>query len=262
VFDVRSDISPAFAAECALYLDDFSRLFAQTVPVTTGTAVRPAAVVYAHEIDFRRRTGRAGRGWTPCSFDPLGRLVDLSIVTYADGDLELAFPGFYRPILHHEGAHALLRRGLCRSTIPPWFDEGIATWLQFLDPREPRATALARRNARSQFIWRLGPDVEARRLMPIRELLTKSRADWEPDPDEGTHNEFGPLTMRNYAYAESFIAALLARPEGAGFLARAYSAIREGRDPIDVFSEEELDRLERLWHAALPAQTRARKRSS
>jgi hypothetical protein len=261
-FLVRTDIDAQFATECALYMDGFAKLFQEVVSGPVVWDVKPEAVVFGTERDFRRQTGRQGRGWTPYRYDGSGRVLELWIATYADGTVEKKFSTFYRPILHHEGAHALLRRHVGSRAIPPWFDEGLATFLQFVDPREQRERAFLDRDARSQFLWRLEGDVKRKQLMPLRELIGKDRAAWEPDPDAGAHNEFGPLTMRNYAYAESFVSFLMRHgAEGRKFIDAAFDAVRNGRDFLKEVDGKKLAELERAWHQTLPSQVQARARA-
>lgn len=224
---VRTDVSARFAAEAAVFLDLFSDAFAEMLPGKARTAVRPTLTVFAEEKAYRRIFDDGTRGYYRWRFDK-GDFAELTLYTYCGSEAERRFAAFPHAILLHEGTHVLMRRCLGSRAVPAWFDEGVATWVQYRDlrrrGRDPRTGWTD-----SRFRKLLADTVRTRpeQIIPLDRLLNLRHADWNPD-------KLGPKALMHYAAAERLIDFLLSDDDGREVLRAGWTALLDGSEPPEL----------------------------
>lgn len=239
---IRTDVSAAFALDAACFLERFRSQLRHIFRDPPVERYPPLVVIYRDEARYRRAIGGGGaRG--------MFIAPQRTLFTYLAADKgERDFATFYSKILLHEGAHQLLH-ALC-GPLPPWFDEGVASYFQEWDVRRPVAENLERLKTTH---FRFGDVKDAfgtERWVPLRTLLALEPAQWAPD-------DYGPRTLLHYAEAASFISYLLSSKPGQKTFARVYEAARDPHQAIeDVLTPDAVCRLDAGWKEYVAALVR------
>jgi tetratricopeptide (TPR) repeat protein len=197
--DIAPEEIQRFADDLALFDASFAHLSgwapaAKTVPVTVFLIRDP-------KLARRFGLGRGIAGWAHLTLDAIFSAVQVR-TDYTET----------RSTLFHEYTHMLLRRGR-RAPLPPWYDEGVASFFQTVDARDdvvlvgtPPSAAVARVSAR-------GP-------LPLDELFEgfRGKRKWQYIADF-------------YATSWAFSHYLLLTPNGRSEMSRMVEALSNGDSP-------------------------------
>ncbi len=150
-----------------------------------------------------------------------------------------------RKTLAHEGTHQFIylvtERG-CRP--PPWFQEGLATYMENASWEGGQLTVGALDSRRLSVLARAK---ERGRFIPLRELFAVRKFTLVADGE----NAFELIHLR-YAEAWSFVHFLLEANGGrnAGVLNAYFVRVQEGEDTVDAFAKAfraPLEQIEAAW---------------
>ena len=146
----------------------------------------------------------------------------------------------------HEGTHALIRNMIGKHPAPPWYDEGLATYLQFWDLRGDLKKNLASRYGRSFYRKHLSDHClkDPKKEVSLTRLAGVGADQWNPD-------QMGPAAAHNYAQAENLIDFLLATDKNKLIFNRISASISSGKGSGQLFSPEEIKGLEPLWRESM-----------
>lgn len=166
-YDVRTDVSPRFAAEVSVFMDmlcdGYSRFVFDTlnvpqpagrpsgrgVPSRTFARVatertsagripfprKPVVVIYAREGDYRKRYNKGSGGVFVYRWNRRGKWTQFHIYTYCQTARQRDFRFFRYPTLMHEATHSMLQALAGKRHIPQWFNEGFAQLVECSEPR-------------------------------------------------------------------------------------------------------------------------------
>ncbi|HUU21589.1 MAG TPA: hypothetical protein VM389_03555, partial [Phycisphaerae bacterium] len=249
---VITTVSGGFTAEVSAYMDLFYDAFTRALLPDGGLAlpVKPTVVVFNFRPQYQRIRRALARGHVETEWDKDGRCLALTLYTFTNTKAERDFANFYHPVLLHEGAHLLLRGIVGNSPVPPWFDEGVATFFETWDLRaaveknlRPRFAASPRRKA----FENVPKGWDARRPSLAR-LMAIEPKDWNPD-------RLGRKASYHYALAESFLDLLLTRQRGRELFHKILERITANgrakagaKEPVPLLTPSERARWEPLWH--------------
>jgi hypothetical protein len=230
---VRTDAGAEFALDAACFLERFRSQLDHIFRDVPPPARRPPLVlIFADEARYRRAVeGSRARGVYVAASRTLYTFLDR-----ARGESD--FATFYAKILLHEGAHEALH-ARC-GPLPPWFDEGVASYFQEWDVRLPVDANLERLRSTHYRIEDVRAAFGTERWVPLCRLLALGPAEWDADG-------YGPRTNLHYAEAASFVSFLLATKSGQRVFSRVYRAVKEREAIENVLTRERVRALEREW---------------
>ncbi len=246
---VRSDISPRFTAELALYTDYFLYTFPRVFPVPPAGKVltQMDVVVYKDRSGYMSGTGApmwsGGVHWVDFYGNGWPKLHVATFPWKVEKDKTPTFcKNFNRGTLQHEGTHALFRKWSGRAKLPVFINEGCATFFETWDLRdhEPGTEDLEKRAMRGFHMHAL-----ARKL--------KQDPDFKPSLRECVHMghmEWGsgdiPL---HYGLAESFMDYLLRTKKNRSIFRDMIQRIYKRRvAKATILTDKEIQHLEPGWH--------------
>jgi len=257
-FNIRTDISPRFAAEVSLFMDMFYDGYCRIVldmvkaappapPKGGGDSagnripfpVKPTVVIYSSREQYVKMFPDRTGGRFTWQWNGKGRWTRFHIYSYVPDLRWRSFASFRHSILMHEGTHCMLQAMAGTQQIPPWLNEGLAQVVESLDLR-----ALLRGRIRHRYpphgnvrVLRLlgdgwysrGPSLE--RLLKIEE--------WNTD-------RMGNKTRYRYAIAWGFMQFLLSTDDGHKVLRKVLGRLVRRRRPL--LSRAECQAIEPKWH--------------
>lgn len=237
---VETFISPRFTAEVAQFMEMAERSFAQIIEGKSAVPLKPTVLVYASQQDYEKRFKDGTRGQFKYRWNELGEWEENHLYTYLRLPVERDFSSFHWKTLQHEGAHAFLRNLVGKSEVPPWFDEGIATYFESWDLRTDAAANQKDRYSRSRYRRHLKDHclTNPGRFLNLPELMKIRAPAWNSD-------KMGPEATHNYARAESVIDYFLASDETKGIFKRLVESAMAGKGVL--VSDDELRTLEVGW---------------
>ncbi len=242
-FIVRSDISKDFVAELTFYMDSFVEEFPKVFPVPPkGTVFTKLTVTI-----YKDRSGYLDSSpdvpeWSGGLFYPDWSKPGWpvwNVLSYPWEEEGKDFVYFNRPVLQHEGAHAMFQKFTGKSLIPVFFNEGVATYFEWWNLREDTKTNQEERDKRT-YRWRL-----------LRQKYTQE-PEFSPSLEECmnmTHEDWGSglkseIAFR-YALAESFTSFLLSDSKGRKKFKDIVEEMYKGHPLI---KEKQYKKLEKDWH--------------
>jgi len=284
-FDVRTDISARFAAETSLFMDTFYDGFCTFVFDRLGVPVPPApkrhvvcvvrdasgrvrtpparktsdrihflkkptVVVYKTPTQYRSHFNDGSGGVFVYRRDRKGRWVRFDIHTSALTQRQRHFKFFQHATLMHEGTHAMLRALAGKTTIPLWFDEGVA---QLVECSSPRGVLRGQVNPVSGWWWR-------------RQALKRPADGWYAHAPSLTKllgvkawntDKMGYQTRYRYALAWNFVGFLFSSDEGKRALRGMLDRLARGENPL--LTERDCWAVEPSWHRFLSQSLKPRR---
>ena len=285
-FDVRTNLSPRFAAETSLFMDLFYEGYCKfvfgtlkvapppppakkaafasaggsrsrpqrsnrTAGHTAGGPVyfprKPTVVVLATEQEYKRSFTDGSGGRFLYRRDRKGRWTQFHIYTFAKTARQRQFRYFNHQILMHEGAHCMLNALAGKTRIPLWFNEGFSELLECWDLR-----ALLRGQTSLKYAtWQNANALNfpADGWYKRGPSLTKLLAikKWNTD-------QMGSQTRYRYALAWNFMEFLFSTDDGRRWLRTMMDRIIRKHSPL--LSERECWQLEPQWHLFLNKRLR------
>jgi hypothetical protein len=241
-WNVRSDVSEDFTAELAAFMEVFYQQLSDTLQIKAQPIPEKMKVtVFAAEDDYRKLFNNGTRGYFRWQFDASGKFTDFTLYSFVKEPAEREFAKFYHPILQHEGTHMLLQRFAGKNKIPPFINEGIATWFQFWNLRMTMADNLKKRKTQSFYHSLLLEKLKAEKdfTPKLDRMLQIEEKDWNRD-------NMGAEASLNYALGESFIEMLATDAQANGLLADMLGRVFKKKE---AFAPAEIPRVNGLWTA-------------
>jgi tetratricopeptide (TPR) repeat protein len=198
-FRMLGDLPPAelhaFAQELAL----FDALFARLTQWPAAAQAPPITLYLLRDADLRRRFWLDGSmvGWALPTLEGCYATVEVRANRIQT-----------RLTLFHEYTHALLRRGR-RAGLPPWYDEGLATYFGSVGMRDGAAVVGAA--PASRLAW-----LEARGPFALDRLLASDVRDLRGE-------DFGDFYATAWAFSHYLLSSPRGRRELSAFAARLES---------------------------------------
>lgn len=244
-FIVRSDISARFAAELSLYMESFVEAFPEVFPCPPrGTVlVKLTVTIYKEKSSYLASAPDipqwSGGVFYPDWSKPGWPVWNVKSYPWNDENKE-EFARFHRPVLQHEGAHAMFQKFTGRRPIPVFFNEGVATYFEWWNLREDMKTNRELRDKRT-YRWRT-----------LREKYS-AEPDFKPvlkDYLDMPHEKWGmggneQITL-NYALAESFMSFLLSSTKGRKDFKDMIGELYAGHALLE--KDSDYRKLEKEWH--------------
>jgi len=225
---VFSEVDARFSAEASLFMDRLRERFQGVFSGERRVDRRPDLYVFADRAGFEAEVKAKARGWYRYEHEGANRFREHALYTFVDAPAERRLEAFPRSILVHEGTHMLVRELLGTEKIPPWLDEGLATYFQLWRLGETNEANLEGRRLRLV----RGKDLKAARaegrLPSLAALLDRAR---EPGPKLWNRDDFGPIGHADYAAAEALMVYLMDDPKRRKLVSRALDLARGGDDP-------------------------------
>ena len=230
-YQVRAQGSSEQALEIALLMDEFYDSFARTFKGGFSIATQPRLYVFADRdayLEFMKVRDVDGA-------EPTGGMYltsDRLLVTFAKATDE-----HLKQMLFHEATHQLLHTYTVKRSLPPWYNEGMATNFQLWEPsrslRENVRMAIIESHYRSQ----VAAEAREGKLPDLQALAAMDGDDWLENFDGA-----------NYAAAWSFVNFLLSSEDGQRRLDRVLRALKKGTPVEKVMPPAVVRKLERQWH--------------
>ncbi len=263
---VRTAYSAQFTAEASYFMEMFSKALLDALFVSPEFALemKPVLTIYATKEDYEKQEGAPPNS---AGHFKRARLLgagkwewDLRLLVYVEKPRgttgEPEFGECWLPVLQHEGAHAITQKILGGTKIPPWLNEGIARYYEFMDLTGPYklsgATAsMFDSRAREERTKRsFSPDwlkkhMKAHRDAPVGLKYLTSLTDykvWNPD-------KLGATAFLHYSLSESFIDFLMASQKGRITLQQIMERVVKAERPL--IPGADMVKMETEWHRHL-----------
>jgi hypothetical protein len=216
---LNTPVSPRFTAELGTFMELFHAEFSKIARGKNVVDVTPTVMVFGSKAEYEKKFHDGTRGFFKYRWNGNGDWEEYHLYTYIESEKDRDFAVFYKPILLHEGTHALLRNLLGKTAVPTWLNEGLATYFQFWDLRSDAGTNAEKRWTRSIYRSHFKEHClkDSDTLLDLAALLRVSEADWNPD-------RMGLAAKHNYAAAESFIDFLLSSEKNREQFTRIFAA--------------------------------------
>jgi hypothetical protein len=271
-FNVRTNVSPDFAAELSVFMDLFHdgfcgflfdtlkvapppgpqtrQVFAlgeapEKSPASDASPIpfprKPTVVIFSGSTEYRRAFGDRSGGKFVYRWDRRGNFTHFHIYSYVPTQSGRSFASFRHSVLQHEATHCMLHALAGRKKIPLWFDEGLAELVECWDLRALLRGEVDLRYSRwsqKQALKQPGNGwyVHAPDLSRLLRITT-----WDVD-------QMGAQTRYQYAIAWNFMEFLFSTDRGQDRLREMIDRLSTG-DPL--LRERETYELEQHWHIYL-----------
>jgi len=240
-FEIHADVDARFTAECSLFMDTFRERFAKTFQGESRVDRKASVFVFGSQEKYKAEVKSSGRGLYKYHFDAQGKFTEHALYTYVEGTKDSSFTKFYTPILLHEGTHMLIRERVgARLSVPRWFDEGLATYMQLWDLTKSAAQNLQDRPKKVVNAEYFKTSFEKNTFPELEALLAIQAKEWASD-------DFGPITKGQYAAVESLFVYLMSDANERKKVSRMYEAVVAGNDPADILDAKERKKLSSSW---------------
>jgi hypothetical protein len=238
-YQIETQISPLFTAELSLYMDYLYQHLVKILKFPIKIKAKPKVVIAQDKTTYQRLIGivNDSRGFFKWSFEDGGKKwPELTLYSFIEFEFERDFQYFYIPILNHEGTHQVIQMQAYTQRIPPFLDEGLATFIQYWRFHEKENSA---RSQRSEHLPFAKTALAQKKMPPLEELVDIAAPAWVID-------DFGPKTKLRYGAAESFVAFLLESDEGRDYLGNIYKAALDGQNVREKIGNK-LRLIEKAW---------------
>jgi hypothetical protein len=227
---------------------------------------KPTVLIYGSEEAYRKKfndgsgghcqprvttIARSSSSYSSTNTNPIPKTTSTltthaqyTIFTFARSGKEQTFAKFDHGTLIHEASHALLSAVLERADLPPWFDEGVATYYGHWDLRVRPNFNIAYRSTRTPYQKHFSDHCRENGSAEISLAELLSVRTWNPD-------KMGTEAIHHYATAESFINFLMSNKEYYPLFEKVWTALLR-REPLNqIFTDDMMHAVEPAWHKHL-----------
>ena len=257
-YQVRTKISPQYALQMAILMDEFYRKFTAIFKDQINQPGSPQLYVFPDMTTYRGYVASLGfdPGWSAGIYVPSKKILvgqrsqgekTLKEILFHEGTHQLLHAYTYRPCSKCERAHDGTRQFLHAFTgqrpIPPWFNEGVATNFQTWDLTLGAQENVKTNILKSEWLPIAASAVRQQRHYDLRKLTDISNQAWSATADP----------QLNYAMAWSLVNYLLKNTSTRDIrlFNAILAAIRSGQDVYQAMTPLVRKKLEAGWHEDL-----------
>lgn len=237
---IDTPVSARFTAETGRFMELFQAAFAKLVRGKAVVEIKPTVLIFSRKSEYEEKFPDGSKGFFKYRWNGNGAWEEYCLYTYLAGE-DRDFAKFNHGILLHEGTHAALRNLVGKKDIATWFNEGLATYVQFWNLQEKSPPNPLNRYRRSFYRAHLKEHClkDPGKLLSLADLLAVSSENWNPDG-------MGTEAKHHYALAESLIDFLLSTPKNQATFKRILEAVLT-KEGATLLSEEEVRSLQPPW---------------
>lgn len=236
---VETQVDEEFTAALSLYMDFIYLHLTKIFKFPLKNKTKPKVMIAKDQATYRQLIQSEkdeSRGYFKWRYTDGGKFwPEFTLYSYIEFPHERDFQYFYLPILNHEGAHQIVQMQSFTTSVSPFINEGLATFIQYW---QFQSKSNKERNSRSEQIPYAKKALAEGTLPTLQELLA-IKGVWSID-------NYGPKTRVRYGAAESFVAFLLESDVGRKYLGKVYQAAIEGED-LEKKMAKFIAKLDKAW---------------